>query len=90
MQPLTPPRLHVAKVLRTERDELHLELVKECETLLDHDARVRAAQKELGRVINSRDAAKLRLDAMRDKIDGVEAAFRELTGYDMPGYSPLK
>jgi len=47
-------------------------------------------QKELHRVTEWRDAAKLRLDAMRGKIEDVEAAYRALTGYDMPKPTKLK
>lgn len=88
--PLTPARQHVAIVLRGERDDLHRELVRDCEHLLEHDARVKVAAKELERVTAARDAAKLRLDAMRQKIEGVESAYRDLTGFDMPRHSLLQ
>ena len=88
--PMTPARQHTAQVLRDARDELHNELVTQCEQLLEHDARVKTAEKELQRVTEWRNAAKLRLDAMRGKIEDVEAAYRALTGYDMPKPTKLK
>jgi len=88
--PITPGRQHTAAILRSARDDLHDDVVKQCEQLLEHDARVKTAEKELQRVTEWRNAAKLRLDAMRGKIEDVEAAYRALTGYDMPKPTKLK
>jgi len=88
--PITPARQHTAAILRSARDDLHDDLAKQCDQVLEHDARVKAAEKELHRVTEWRDAAKLRLDAMRGKIEDVEAAYRALTGYDMPKPTKLK
>lgn len=87
---MTPARQFVARLLCDERDALHEELVKACEGLLEHDARVRAAQKELGNAVKARDAASAKLDEKRDQIEAIEAAYRELTDSSMPAYSPLK
>jgi len=44
--PITPARQHTAAILRSARDDLHDDVVKQCEQLLEHGARVKTAEKE--------------------------------------------